>query len=93
MLFASTNVNINYIVLALLPATSSPLSSAAVTHLKVNGAVSVDVHLHDQGQELVLCWILSHGPHDAEQLLGGDRTTSILTTNMKLMQNIFVVQS
>ena len=47
-------------------------------HLKVDGPVPVDVDLHDEGEQLVLGGVLAHRPHHTQQLLGGDRATSIL---------------
>ena len=38
-------------------------------HLKVDGAVPVDVDLHDEGEQLVLGGVLAHGPHHTQQLL------------------------
>ena len=47
-------------------------------HLKVDGAVPVDVDLHDEGEQLVLGGVLAHRPHHTQQLLGRDRATAIL---------------
>ena len=60
-------------------------------HLKVDGAVPVDVDLHDEGEQLVLGGVLAHRPHHTQQLLGRDRPTAILNLfryTLKLMKKI-----
>ena len=48
---------------------------------KLDGAVSVEVDLKDHVKELVLCWVLSHGPHHAQQLFVRYGTTAVLRYN------------
>ena len=38
--------------------------------INLNCSVTVEIHLHDEGIELILCWILTYCSHDTEQLFG-----------------------
>ena len=58
-------------------------------HLKVDGAVPVDVDLHDEGEQLVLGGVLAHGPHHTQQLLRRDGPAPILK-KYYLRKNIFI---
>ena len=45
---------------------------------KVDGAVTVHVHLQHEVEQLVLGGVLAHGAHHAQQLLGGDGAAPVL---------------
>ena len=47
---------------------------------KVDGAVTVHIHLQHEVEELVLGGVLAHGAHHAQQLLGGDGAAPVLDT-------------
>ena len=63
------------------PLASYRIESWSYLYLKVNCTITIDIHLHDQSQEFIFSWILSHAPHHTQQLLGGDCATAILTMN------------
>ena len=46
---------------------------------EIDGSVPVEVDLHDKLQHLVLGGVLAHGPHHAQQLLGGDGPAPVLS--------------
>jgi len=45
---------------------------------EVDCAIAISIHLIDHVLELSLCGVLSQGPHDGAQLLGGDGAIAIL---------------
>ena len=51
---------------------------AVMTTQHTDGAVPVDVDLHDEGEQLVLGGVLAHGPHHTQQLLRWDGPAPIL---------------
>ena len=46
-----------------------------------NRSVTIDVDFHDKCQQFVFCWVLAHGPHDPQELLGGDSPAAVLANN------------
>ena len=59
-------------------------------HYTVHYVQNVLSHLHDQGEELVFGWILSHGPHDSQQLFRRYGPTAILIKYIKLLFKILM---
>ena len=73
------------------PLASYKIESWSYLYLKVNCTITIDIHLHDQSQELIFSWILSHAPHHTQQLLGRDCATAILTMNTHInLQQLIV---
>ena len=56
---------------------------ASLHHLQelreLDGAISVQVHLHHELVELVLGGVLAHGPHHVQKFLRRDRPTAVLS--------------
>ena len=53
--------------------------------LEVDGAVAVEVGLHDQVLDLVLGGVLADGSHNEQQLLCRDSSAAVLEKNVRLL--------
>ena len=49
-------------------------------NLEIYRAITIDINLHNQGEQLIFCWILSHWPHNTEM------TYNIEFTRIKLLE-------